>query len=83
MTTNCKTHEVVVKGEKADPAKVVERIQTKSRRKVELVSPLPNPPEEEKVVEEEEKPEPEEEKKEEVNFHFHFLLFINLSLRIC
>ncbi|XP_050874794.1 heavy metal-associated isoprenylated plant protein 7 isoform X2 [Lathyrus oleraceus] len=64
VTTNCKTHEVVVKGEKADPAKVVERIQTKSRRKVELVSPLPNPPEEEKVVEEEEKPEPEEEKKE-------------------
>ncbi|XP_058781269.1 heavy metal-associated isoprenylated plant protein 7-like [Vicia villosa] len=66
VTTNCKTHEVVVKGEKADPVKVMERIQMKSRRKVELVSPIPNPPVEEKVVEEEVKPAPpEEEKKEE------------------
>ncbi|CAI8599069.1 unnamed protein product [Vicia faba] len=66
VITDCKTHEVVVKGEKADPVKVVERIQMKSRRKVELVSPIPSPPEEEKVAEEEEKPAPpEEEKKEE------------------
>ncbi|WJX41116.1 hypothetical protein P8452_28520 [Trifolium repens] len=64
VITDCKSHTVVVKGEKADPFKVVERIQKKSRRKVELLSPIPNPPEEEKIVEEE-KPAPEEEKKEE------------------
>ncbi|CAJ2641249.1 unnamed protein product [Trifolium pratense] len=64
VITDCKSHTVVVKGEKADPLKVVERIQKKSHRKVEILSPIPNPPEEEKIVEEE-KPAPAEDKKEE------------------
>jgi copper chaperone CopZ len=87
VITDCKSHTVVVKGEKADPLKVVERVQKKSRRKVEILSPIPNPPEEEKIVEEE-KPAPEEEKKEEVNLCFFLstfffllcLLFINLII---
>ncbi|KAL2347059.1 hypothetical protein Fmac_001059 [Flemingia macrophylla] len=68
VVTDCKAHMVVVKGEKADPLKVLERVQTKSHRKVELLSPIPQPEEENKAQEEEEKPEPEpkpEEKKEE------------------
>lgn len=61
---------MVVKGEKADPLMVLDRVQRKSHRKVELISPIPipkpPPAEEEKKPEEEEKPKPEE-KKEEVN----------------
>lgn len=76
VITDCKSHMVVVKGEKADPLMVLERVQKKSHRKVELLSPIPNAPEEEKVAEEE-KPAPEEEKKEEVNLCFClFQLFI-------
>ena len=69
VATDCKSHKVVVKGEKADPLKVLERVQRKSHRQVELLSPIPKPPsEEEKKTEEKEKPKPEEEKKvEEVN----------------
>lgn len=52
----------MVKGKAADPIKVCERLQKKSGRKVELISPLPKPPEEPK----EEPKEPKEEKKEEV-----------------
>lgn len=66
VVTDCKSHKVVVKGEKADPLKVLERIQRKSHRKVELLSPIPKPPEEKKAQAEEEKPKPNpEEKKEE------------------
>ncbi|KAG5046121.1 hypothetical protein JHK82_015505 [Glycine max] len=65
VVTDCKSHKVVVKGEKADPLKVLERIQRKSHRQVELLSPIPKP-QEEKKVQEEEKPKPTpEEKKEE------------------
>ncbi|RDX62599.1 Heavy metal-associated isoprenylated plant protein 7 [Mucuna pruriens] len=64
VVTDCKSHKVVVKGEKADPLKVLERIQRKSHRQVELLSPIPKPPEEKKV-QEEEKPKPEEKKKEQ------------------
>lgn len=64
VITDCKSHMVVVKGEKAEPLKVLERVQKKSHRKVELLSPIPTAPEEEKVAEEE-KAAPEEEKKEE------------------
>ena len=68
VVTDCKSHKVVVKGEKADPLKVLERIQRKSHRQVELLSPIPKP-QEEKKVQEEEKPKPNpEEKKEEVRF---------------
>jgi len=66
VITDCKSHMVVVKGEKAEPLKVLERVQKKSHRKVELLSPIPSAPEEEKIVEEE-KAAPEEKKKDEVN----------------
>ncbi|MFS7992841.1 putative heavy metal-associated domain, HMA, heavy metal-associated domain superfamily [Helianthus anomalus] len=38
--TDCETHKVVVRGEKADPLKVLERVKKKSNRKVELLSPV-------------------------------------------
>ncbi|KAF9606830.1 hypothetical protein IFM89_029287 [Coptis chinensis] len=69
VQTDCKTHKVIVKGKSADPLKVCERVQKKSHRKVELLSPIPKPPtEEEKKVAEEKKAAEEakpEEKKEE------------------
>ncbi|GLT35601.1 hypothetical protein SLA2020_100390 [Shorea laevis] len=66
VMTDCKSHKVVVKGEKADPMKVLQRVQRKSHRQVELISPIPKlPDEEEKKDEEKEKPK-SEEKKEEV-----------------
>ncbi|WRX26961.1 Heavy metal-associated domain, partial [Theobroma cacao] len=61
VSTDSKASKVVVKGKTADPIKVCERLQKKSGRKVELISPLPKPPEEKK----EENKEPKEEKKEE------------------
>ncbi len=65
VITDCKSYKVVVKGEKADPLKVLERVQRKSHRKVELLSPIPKPQaEEEKKPQEEEKPKPEEKKEE-------------------
>ncbi|XP_051152018.1 heavy metal-associated isoprenylated plant protein 7-like [Andrographis paniculata] len=54
VITDCKESKVVVKGEKADPLKVLERIQRKSHRQVELISPIPKPPTED--------PPPAEEK---------------------
>lgn len=68
VITDCKTHKVIVKGEKADPLKVQERVQRKSHRQVELLSPIPKPPAPEEKKPEEEKPKPEE-KKEEVFFN--------------
>ena len=65
VTTDSKTSKVVVKGKAADPIKVCERLQKKSGRKVELISPLPKPPEE-KESKEEVKEQKQEEKKEEV-----------------
>ncbi|KAJ4767760.1 Heavy metal transport/detoxification superfamily protein [Rhynchospora pubera] len=57
---------VVVKGKEVDPAKVCERVQRKTGRRVELISPLPPPPPEEEKKEEPPKEEPPpEEKKEE------------------
>lgn len=65
VATDCKASKVVVKGEKADPLKVLERIQRKSHRQVVLISPIPKPPsEEEKKAEEKEKPKVEEKKEE-------------------
>ncbi|KAK9926606.1 hypothetical protein M0R45_023825 [Rubus argutus] len=63
VSTDCKGHKVVVKGEKADPIKVLERVQRKSHRQVELLSPIPKPPAEEEKKPEE-KPKPEEKKEE-------------------
>lgn len=83
MLTDCKTHKVVVKGEKADPLKVLERIQKKSHRQVELLSPIPKPPA--AAAEKPKKPEEKEavkaeEKKEEVYLFSTYLVFISLSL---
>lgn len=64
VTTDSKAGKVVVKGKAADPIKVCERLQKKSGRKVELISPMPEPPEE--ANKEENKEKPKEEKKEEV-----------------
>lgn len=74
MITDCKSHKVVVKGEKADPLKVLARVQKKSHRKVELLSPIPKPPVEEPPKKEE--PPKVEEKKEEV------LRVLSLSLSV-
>lgn len=77
VITDCKTHKVIVKGEKADPLKVQERVQRKSHRQVELLSPIPKPPAAEEKKPEEEKPKPEEKKEEPqvitvvLNVHMH------------
>lgn len=84
MSTDCKTHKVVVKGEKADPIKVLERVQRKSHRQVELLSPIPKPPAEEKKPEEKEQPKPEEKKEEVLSSlkPFHFQFFFPLKFLI-
>ncbi|PWZ40219.1 Heavy metal-associated isoprenylated plant protein 7 [Zea mays] len=73
VVADSKSHKVVVKGKKAaaDPMRVVERVQKKTGRKVELLSPIPppTPPEEKKAEEEPEPPKPEE-KEENVFFSF-------------
>lgn len=69
---------MVVKGKKAaaDPMKVVERVQKKTGRKVELLSPMPPPKEEKKEEEKKGEPEPpKSDKKEEVNYPY--LRFLN------
>ncbi|KAL1218807.1 Heavy metal-associated isoprenylated plant protein 7 [Cardamine amara subsp. amara] len=70
VTTDCKTSKVVVKGDKADPLKVLQRLQRKSHRQVELLSPIPEPKpvsvEPEKKDKEKEKPKPQEKKEEVV-----------------
>ncbi|GMI76688.1 HEAVY METAL ASSOCIATED PROTEIN 52 [Hibiscus trionum] len=62
VMTDCKSNKVVVKGEKADPLKVLERVQRKSHRQVELLSPIPKPPP--AAEDKKEKPKPEEKKEE-------------------
>lgn len=68
-----------MKGEKADPLKVLDRVQRKSHRQVELLSPIPKPPAaaEEKKAEEKAPPKPEE-KKEEVIFNLFTLSLLCL-----
>lgn len=77
--TECRNHKVVVKGKKAaeDPMKVVERVQKKTGRKVELLTPLPPPKPEKK----EEKTKPEE-KKEVVSVHLSSESFRKGSVNI-
>ncbi|XP_073036178.1 heavy metal-associated isoprenylated plant protein 7-like [Primulina eburnea] len=60
VITDCRSSKVIVKGEKADPLKVLERVQKKSHSPVELISPIPKPeeakkPEAKEVVKVEEK----------------------------
>ncbi|KAK8933880.1 hypothetical protein KSP39_PZI015211 [Platanthera zijinensis] len=65
VKVDSKARIVVVKGKDADPLKVCERVQKKSGRKVEIISPLPKPPVEEEGKEElKEEPPPEENKEE-------------------
>lgn len=67
MKTDSKSRTVVIKGKEVDPAKIIERIQKKTGKKVELISPLPPPPPPPPEEEKKEEPEaPQEEKKEEV-----------------
>lgn len=58
-----KARMVMVKGKAADALKVCEVVQKKTRRKVEIISPLPKPPEEQKKEATEEQP-PEENEEE-------------------
>ncbi|KAL6529106.1 hypothetical protein OROHE_014850 [Orobanche hederae] len=51
---DAKNHKVNVKGKKADPIKVADRVRKKTGKHVELISPKPK-----KQVKEEKKPEPE------------------------
>lgn len=81
IMTDCKTSMVVVKGEKADPLKVLERVQRKSHRQVELLSPIPKPKaEEEKKPEEKETPKPVEKKEEVFTFFCFFPQKAQLSV---
>ncbi|XP_042503523.1 heavy metal-associated isoprenylated plant protein 7-like [Macadamia integrifolia] len=65
VQTDCKNHKVVVKGEKADPLKVLDRVQRKSHRQVELLSPIPKPPAEDPKKDDKKEEVKPEEKKEE------------------
>ncbi|KAK3013854.1 hypothetical protein RJ639_010202 [Escallonia herrerae] len=81
VQTDCKTHKVVVKGEKADPLKVLGRVQRKSHRQVELLSPIPKPaPAEEPKKEQPPKPE---EKKEEPPQVITVVLKVHMHCEAC
>lgn len=81
VTTDCKSSKVVVKGKEADPIKVAERIQKKTGRKVEIISPLPKPPEPENK--EENKEPPKEEKKDEPPPVIEVVLKISMHCDAC
>ncbi|KAI3838581.1 hypothetical protein MKX03_030347 [Papaver bracteatum] len=83
VRTDCKAHLVVVKGKTADPIKVCERIQKKSGRKVEIISPLPKPPEEEKKEENTENKPAEEEKKDEPPPVITVILNVRMHCEAC
>ncbi|CAJ1941519.1 unnamed protein product [Sphenostylis stenocarpa] len=80
VTADSRTSKVVVKGKAADPIKVRERLQKKSGKKVELISPLPKPPEEKK---EETKEAPKEEKKDEPPSVVTVVLKIRMHCEAC
>ncbi|XP_021678372.1 heavy metal-associated isoprenylated plant protein 7 isoform X2 [Hevea brasiliensis] len=81
VTTDSKASKVVVKGKAADPVKVCERLQKKSGRKVELISPLPKPQEENKQENKEEAPK--EEKKEEPPAVVTVVLSVRMHCEAC
>lgn len=86
VSADSKSSKVVVKGKAADPMKVLKRLQKKSGKKVELISPLPKPPQDKKEEEEIKEPPKPEEKKDEVTikllFHFFSYLYIYLNLQL-
>ncbi|KAK9072361.1 hypothetical protein SSX86_008795 [Deinandra increscens subsp. villosa] len=83
VVTDCKTHKVVVKGEKADPLKVLERLQKKSHRKVELLSPVPESPAEEPKKPEQEESTKQEEKKDELPAVTTVVLKVHMHCEAC
>ncbi|KAJ8770579.1 hypothetical protein K2173_018070 [Erythroxylum novogranatense] len=80
VTTDSKASKVVVKGKMAEPIKICERLQRKSGRKVEIISPLPEPHEESK---EDENKQPKEEKKEEPPAVVTVVLNIRMHCEAC
>ncbi|XP_031490598.1 heavy metal-associated isoprenylated plant protein 7-like [Nymphaea colorata] len=64
IQVDTKTHRVVVKGKAADPLKICQRIEKKSGRKVELISPSPKSLEEAKKAQEKQAAKQEEKEKE-------------------
>uniref|UniRef100_A0A162B3P1 HMA domain-containing protein n=1 Tax=Daucus carota subsp. sativus TaxID=79200 RepID=A0A162B3P1_DAUCS len=81
VMADCKGSKVVVKGKAVDAVKVCERIQKKSGRKVEIISPLPKPPEENKEEPKEEPPK--EEKKDEPPPVITLVLKIGMHCEAC
>uniref|UniRef100_A0A0A9DRQ2 HMA domain-containing protein n=1 Tax=Arundo donax TaxID=35708 RepID=A0A0A9DRQ2_ARUDO len=83
MKTDSRSKTVVVKSRTADPAKVCERVQKKTKRRVELIAPLPPPllPEEKK--EEAPPPPPPEQKKEEPPKQITVILKVQMHCRSC
>lgn len=84
VIADTKAHKVVVKGKKAaaDPMKVVERVQKKTGRKVELLSPMP-PPKEEKEEEKKEEPEPPKTEKKEEATVLAVVLKVHMHCEAC
>ncbi|KAK1395448.1 Copper-binding family protein [Heracleum sosnowskyi] len=83
VMADCKGSKVVVKGKAVDPMKVCERIQKKSGRKVEIISPLPKPPEENKGQETKPEEPPKEDKKDEPPPVITLVLKIGMHCEAC
>uniref|UniRef100_A0ACD5Z4X8 Uncharacterized protein n=1 Tax=Avena sativa TaxID=4498 RepID=A0ACD5Z4X8_AVESA len=85
VTADSRSKTVVVKSRTADPAKVCERVQRKTKRRAELISPLPPPPppEEEEKKEESPPPPPEEENKEEPPKAITVILKVQMHCGAC
>lgn len=84
VTADYKASKVIVKGKTADPIKVRERIQKKSGRKVELISPLPKPPPDDNKEENKEPPPPPpEENKEQPPAVITVVLNIQMHCEAC
>lgn len=71
VKADCKASKVVVKGKGLEPTKVCQRIEKKSGRKVEIISPLPTNQQNDKQepqqqAEENKDPQPKQENKQEV-----------------
>ncbi|KAJ1428648.1 Heavy metal-associated domain, HMA [Sesbania bispinosa] len=83
VSADSKASKVVVKGKAADPIKVRERLQKKSGKKVELISPLPKPPEDKKEEEEIKEPQQEEKKDEATAEVFSIMHWMRSVLGDC
>ncbi|KAL9156332.1 hypothetical protein ABFS82_09G068600 [Erythranthe guttata] len=83
VITDCRSSKVVVKGEKADPIKVLERVQRKSHRQVELISPIPKPPAPEPKKDEQKEAVKAEDKKEEPPVIITVVLGVYMHCEAC